>query len=446
MTVSSLPRAPRMTVAHVVGAGIDPDRYMRWRSRRDGDPFEVRFPSFPRVLVTGHPDGAREMFTASPDGYEAPRPNPIAPLVGNASLILISGERHHQQRSLMMPPFHGARMRAYGDIIRQSTLAEIDGWSVGDTVDGRSATRAITLRVILEAVFGVESHDRRGEYAARVVQFLESYSSGLMLAPQLRRTILGHGPWAKFVQARDHFDELLFEDIAHRRASDGTGSDILSLLINARYEDGSSICDSDLREQLRSLLVAGHETTATSLTWALFELCRTPDVLTRLYAEIEEAGPDAAPGALARLPYLDAVCNETLRLHPPVPVVLRRLTQPMTFRGVPLTSGDTIALALPLLHAHRSVWSNPKSFDPDRFLDRRFTPFEFAPFGGGHRRCVGFALSEYELRIALATLLSRVRLALPSAALRRGAPVAVPHNIAASPRGSIRFDVVARHR
>lgn len=441
-TDATEPRRPRFALLHGLAASLNPERYFVWRRARDGDTFLVRFPGFTPVLFTSNAAGARDIFRAPVATLEPPQPNPIGPLVGDASMILISGERHRRDRALMMPPFHGERMRAYGRLIQESALQEVATWQAGDRVDGRAATRAITLRVILEAVFGLDSHTRRDAYTRTVADFLGSYSGPLMLAPALRRSIVGLGPWARFVRLRDEFDALLAEDVAHRRAEKRTDrTDILSMLLSTTYEDGSSIDDADLREQLRSLLVAGHETTATSVTWALFHLLREPAVLARVLDEVRSAGPDPSPEALAKLPYLDAVCHETLRLHPAVPIVLRTLTEPLIVDGVRAPAGGIVGIVLPLLHSHHDVWTDAARFDPERFLGRRYTPLEYAPFGGGHRRCVGFALAEFEMRIVVATVLSRVRLALPDRALRRPPPVSVPHNIATSPRRGITFEV-----
>ncbi|MFI6363082.1 cytochrome P450 [Nocardia sp. NPDC050630] len=448
---SSMPRVPRMVVTHAVAAGIDFERYFRWRREREGDPFYVRFPGFGAVLFTGTADGARELFRAPADLLEPPRPNPIEPLVGSASLILAAGERHRRDRALLAPAFHGARIRAYGELIRESTLAEMSGstgesrppWTPGTRIDARAAARAITLRVILQAVFGVDSHQRRAEYTAAVAEFLTAYSGPLMLVPALRHGLFGRAPWDRFVAARERLDELILTDIARRRAVGSVGADILALLLATSYDDGTSITDDDLCEQLRTLLVAGHETTATSLVWALFHLHREPEVLARLRAELHAAGPDASPLELAGLPFLDAVCQETLRLHPAVPIVLRRLTAPFTLRGVELAAGDTMGVALPLLHSDPAVWTDPELFEPQRFLERKYRPYEFASFGGGHRRCVGASLADYELRVVLATILGRRELRLPPRYARGRTPLSVPHNIATGPRRSIPFDVIS---
>ncbi|MGY4098153.1 cytochrome P450 [Nocardia sp. R16R-3T] len=446
----STPRVPRMVVAHALAAGIDFQRYFRWRREREGDPFYVRFPGFGAVLFTGTADGARELFRAPIRLLEPPRPNPIEPLVGSASLILAAGERHRRDRALLAPAFHGARIRAYGELIRESTLAEICGstgesrpaWTPGTRIDSRAAARAITLRVILAAVFGVDGHEHRAEYTAAVAEFLTTYSGPLMLVPALRRGLFGRAPWDRFLTARERLDELILTDIARRRPV-AAGADILGLLLATSYDDGTAITDDDLCQQLRALLVAGHETTATSLVWALFHLHREPAALRRLRAELHAAGPDATALELAKLPFLDAVCQETLRLHPAVPIVLRRLTGPFALRGVELAAGDTMGLAVSLLHSDPAVWTDPELFRPERFIERTYRPHELAPFGGGHRRCVGASLADFELRIVLATILTRLRLRLPPRYARGRAPLSVPHNIATGPHRSIPFDVIA---
>lgn len=446
------PRAPRPALLHALFAGIDFERYFRWRRASDGDPFLVAFPGFGGALFTGTPEGTRELLRAPIDRLVPPLPNPIEPLVGSASLILARGERHRRERTLLAPAFHRSRMVEYATIIRDSARDELEGrgggkpWRTGARIDARVAARSITLRVILEAVFGIESRSRRAEYTDAVVRFLNAFNGPLMLVPALRRGALGRSPWDRFLATRDRLDALIAADIAARRAAGGAPGDttILAMLLEARYDDGSALSDADLLEQLRTLLVAGHETTATSLVWALYRLHRHPETLRRLRAELAQVDPAAEPHELVRLPYLDAVCQETLRLHPPVPIVLRRLTGPVTLRGVELNAGDTMGIAVPLLHSDPAVWEEPVRFRPERFLERRYGPFEFAPYGGGHRRCVGAALADYELRIVLATLIGGAELELTPGYARGPIPLSVPHNIATGPRSGITFKVVSR--
>ncbi|WP_245713506.1 cytochrome P450 [Nocardia vaccinii] len=444
-------RAPRPAVLHALAAGVDFERYFRWRRERDGDPFAVGFPGFGDAVFTGTPAGAGEFFRAPVESLTPPLPNPIEPLVGSASLILARDQRHRRERALLTPAFHRSRIAHYAKVIHDSTQDELDGfgagpaWRTGVRVDARVAARAITLRVILDVLFGDGSRSRRSEYTAAVVRFLNAFSGPLMLLPALRHSVFGHAPWDRFLTARDHLDALISAEVAARRTAgaDPAGNDILSMLLAARHDDGSPIEEADLRDQLRTLLVAGHETTATSLVWALYRLHRHPETLARLRTELAGLDRDGDPAELARLPYLDAVCQETLRLHPPVPIVLRRLTEPFTLRGVAMDTGDTMGIAVPLLHSDPGVWPDAERFRPERFLQRRYGPAEFAPYGGGHRRCLGSTLADYELRIVLATVLMRTELALTHRYSRGRIPMSVPHNIATGPRAGITFDVVS---
>ncbi|MGW4846712.1 cytochrome P450 [Nocardia brasiliensis] len=448
LPLARLPR-PRPLLWHALRAGLDFERYFRWRRARDGDPIYCEFPGMGSALFTGTAAGARELFRAPVESVEPPRPNPIEPLVGSASLILAAGARHRRDRALLTPAFHSTRIREYGELIRDATRAELAGdtgpaWVPGARIDARAAARSITLQVILTAVFGVHSPRHRAEYAGAIGAFLDAFSGPLMLLPVLRRKAFGHGPWDRFVRARARLDGLIRDDIARRRADPHhCTTDLLGLLLSTRYDDGTAISDAELCDELRTLLVAGHETTATTLVWALYHLHRAPPTLERLRAELRATGRAADPAELARLPYLDAVCQETLRLHPAVPIVVRRLTAPGTLCGIALAAGDTMGVAVPLLHSDPAVWSAPDLFRPERFLERRYRPYEFAPFGGGHRRCVGAALADYELRIALATIIGDVRLRLPQRYANGRTPISVPHNIATGPHRPIPFDIVS---
>ncbi|WP_342801348.1 cytochrome P450 [Nocardia sp. No.11] len=436
------PATPRWSLLHGLAAGRDFEGYLRRRAAHS-DPFAVGFPGFPPVLFTGTADGARELFRAPAPLLEPPRPNPIEPMVGAASLILSSGARHRTDRALLAPALHGPRVRALAGVIRAATLREIEtgcgtagSWQVGGRIDALAAARSMTLRVILAAVFGTEL-DREPEYAGAVTDFLAAFTTPLLVAPVLRRGMGGFGPWERFVATRAALDRVILADIARRRR-DGPGSgDLLDLLLATRYDDGSALTDAQLCEHLRTLLVAGHETTATTLTWALYHLHREPGLLDRVTAELAAAGAD--PADLAALPLLGAVCQETLRLHPPVPIVLRTLREPLRWRGVDVAAGQTIGLAVGVLHSDSSAWPAPRLFHPDRFLDRKVSPFEFAPFGGGHRRCIGATLAEHELRIVLATVLTTVRLSLDPGLALGARPRAVPRNLATAPDRAIHF-------
>ncbi len=437
----TLPRSRRPVALAAVSMALDPEGFFARAVARRGDPFIVRLPSVGEVLVSGHPDGAREIFSAPPDAFEPLRSNPVEPLLGRQSLLLLSGERHRRERKLMTPPFHGERMRAYGAIIRDGARAEVDSWRVGDAVVLGKAMRRITLDVILRAVLGIEGEPRSARFRAAVGAMLDSYTPPLLVLPAIRRSFGTFGPWARFVDARDAVCALFADEIRARRR-DGTAGreDILSLLMEARYEDGAALSDDELVDELRTLVVGGHDTTTTALVWAFFHLHRSTAALEALRSELASLEPEPSPDVLEKLPYLGAVCSEALRLHPVVPIVPRRAVRALTFRGQPVSPGQSIAVATTLLHTNESVWSEPHRFLPERFLGKRkYTPFEYAPFGGGVRRCIGAAFGAYQMRIVLGTVLRRVSFDPHPGPT----PARVLANITMAPRGAVRLRVRA---
>lgn len=421
-------------IGRAIWAGVDPDGMFR---RHAGDSFTVRFPGLGTVRFFGTEDGARDILSAPSTLCRAPLPNPIEPVVGEHSLILLSGEPHRQARSLLTPPFRGELTRRYVDLITQAADHAIAGLRPGDQLLVGQVAQTITLDVVIRVVFGVTDSARRARYAAVTSELLNAGSAPLMLAPWLRRDIAGRGPWARLVRARDELDGLLAEEIAERRAGGEHRGDVLDLILGATDEAGRD--DEALYGQLRTMLAAGHETTSTTLAWALHHVHRDEEVRRRLMGEIDSA---STPADLAGLPYLGAVIHETLRMHPAVPIVLRRLTGPLTVAGYRCTAGDIVGIALPALHFDPSVWQDPASFEPQRFLDGRPSPFQYAPFGGGFRRCIGAAFAQTELAVALGTILRRLDLRM--ADRDRRPPRSVPRGIATRPSREIVLEVTAR--
>jgi cytochrome P450 len=436
----ALPRPRRPVVLAALSMAIDPEGFFEGCLARRGDPFIVRMPGVGEVLVSGHPEGARDMFSAPPDAFEPLRSNPVEPLLGQHSLLLLSGERHRRERKLMTPPFHGERMRAYGAIIRDRALAEARSWGPGDAVVLGQAMRRITLDVILRAVLGIEGEPRSDRFRKAIGAMLDAYTPPLLVLPALRRSFGPLGPWARFVRARDEVCHLFADEIRARRQRGTAGrEDILSLLMEARYDDGEALRDGELIDELRTLIVGGHDTTTTALVWAFLHVHRTPAALDALRAELAPLGPDPAADVLEKLPYLGAVCSEALRLHPVVPIVPRRALRPLTFRGHAVAPGQSIAVATTLLHTSPGVWTDPHRFWPERFLAKKYTPFEYAPFGGGVRRCIGAAFGAYQMRIVLGTILAQVRFEPHAGRV----PPRVLMNITMGPRGAVRLRVGA---
>ena len=421
-------------------AGVDPEGFFR-RHACDATPFPVRFPGLGEVLFFSAADGARDILTAPATLCQAPLPNPIEPVVGQNSLILLSGEAHRRARSVLTPPFRGELMRRYVDVIAQVAEDEIATLQPGDQLRIGHVAQAITLDVVIRVVFGVTGRAERAEFSRVTTQLLRSGSAALMLVPWLRRDIAGRGPWARLVAFRQQLDRLLSGQIEQRRDSGDHGADVLGLILGATDDEGNIVTEDALHDQLRTMLAAGHETSSTSLTWALYHIHRDPRIRSRVLDELATAG---TPAEITVLPYLAAVIQETLRVHPTVPIVLRRLTGPLTVAGVACSAGDVVGIALPALHFNPELWDDPESFRPERFLDTKPSPFQYAPFGGGYRRCIGAAFASTELAVAVGTVMKTLELRLPTREQRGRPPRAVPRGIATKPSREIALDVVAR--
>jgi cytochrome P450 len=436
--VSGLAAVP--AIARAIWAGIDPEGFFR-RHASDTAPFSVRFPGLGEVRFFSSADAARDILTAPGTRCRAPLPNPIEPVVGQNSLILLSGEAHRRARSVLTPLFRAELVRCYVDLIAEAAKDRIAALRPGDQLLVGEAAQTITLDVVIRVVFGVTDRSRRREYSRVTTQLLRSGSAVLMLVPWLRRDIAGRGPWARLVAHRAQLDLMLSEQIEERRGSGEHGNDVLGLILSATDDEGNKLGDDVLRDQLRTMLAAGHETSSTSLTWALYHIHQDERIRSRV---LEELAGAATPAEIATLPYLGAVIRETLRVHPTVPIVLRRLTGPLTVAGVACLAGDVVGIALPALHFNPDVWTNPDSFDPQRFLDTKPSPYQYAPFGGGYRRCIGAAFAHNELAVAIGTILKTLELRAPAGEQHGKSPRAVPRGIATKPSREIALDIIAR--
>ncbi len=398
------PSAP--SLIQLLRSGFRPTAFIEDCARRYGDPFTVRFPASPPIVFFSHPDAIRDIFTGDPEVLRAGRANvDLLPLLGENSLLMLDGRRHLSERRLMLPPFHGERMQAYGLLMAEIADRAIDGWPVGRVFPVQPEMQAITLDVILRAVFGLEEGARLAELRARIIRLLRFVMgpAGIFLfIPWLQLDLGPLSPGGRFARYARAIDEILFAEIARRRAEGvAARTDILSMLIESRYEDGSGLSDQALRDEMITLLVAGHETTATSLAWILNRVLGRPDVLARLRAEVPADGSSE---------YLDAVIKETARLHPVVPNVGRQLEAPVRIGGHLLPAGVVASPCVYLTHRRPDVWPEPERFAPERFLGARPSPYEFFPFGGGVRRCIGAAFATYEMKVVLSRIVARVTL------------------------------------
>lgn len=375
--------------------------------------FTLRLSPDRTIVVAGDAAVAKEVFTGDPALLHAGQGNVVLrPLLGPRSVLLLDGPEHLRQRRLMLPPFHGERMRGYGERMREIAARHVSSWPVGEPFATQRTMQAITLEVILRVVFGVEDPARVAQLSAPLRLLLDSTGNpARLIALQVTRSdgARPRTPWGRVRRLTQPADAMIFEEIAARRRQAAEGEeerdDILSLLLAARDEEGRPLTDAELRDELMTLLVAGHETTATALAWTLERITRHPAVLERLQAEADGGGNgDGASD------YVDAVIKETLRLRPVVPGVVRKLQAPLTFGGWELPAGVHIAPNIWLIHRDPELYPEPESFRPERFLGRTPGTYEWLPFGGGIRRCLGASFALYEMRVVLETILAMTRL------------------------------------
>jgi cytochrome P450 len=408
----NLPPGPRMpSLLQAAFVTASPYGWMVKRWRRYGDVFSSRFPIFGTVVYVADPALVKEVFTGDSTTFHAGEANTLAlgDALGEHSLLTLDEERHLSQRKLLLPPFHGESVRRYVEVMAEATEREVARWPAGKEIELRPRMQAITLDVILRAVFGVRD-DRRMDLFRERIPPLGETTSVLNWLPFMDRDLGGITPAARFRRALAAVDELIYAEIADRRAEPegDERDDVLSLLLRARHEDGSAMTDTELRDELMTLLTAGHETTATGLAWAFERLLRTPRVLERLTASLDD---DA---------YLDAVVKETLRVRPVIVDVARKLTRDTDVAGWRLPAGTLVLPAIAVLHARPDLYEAPSEFRPERFLNGGAESYAWIPFGGGVRRCIGASFAQVEMKTVLREVLRRVRIRAPTQRPERG--------------------------
>jgi cytochrome P450 family 135 len=425
------PRLPRLVQAARLTA--EPYAWMAKRRERYGDIFSSHFPFFGRIVYVTSPELVKQVFTGSPAVYHAGEANAtvLGDALGEHSLLTLDEGRHLSQRKLLLPPFHGESVRRYAEVMADTAAKEIATWPVGEPFALRPRMQAITLDVILRAVFGVRDGERMDLFRERIPP-LGELSNPLDWLPFMQRDLGGLSTVARFRKALAKVDELIYAEIADRRAAlhaDGERDDVLSLLLAARHEDGSAMTDVELRDELMTLLTAGHETTATGLSWAFERLLRNPPVLEALLGSLDDDE------------YLDAVVKETLRVRPVVVDVARVLKQPVELGGYPLPAGMLVLPGIAALHMRPDLYPEPREFRPERFLDGGAESYSWIPFGGGVRRCIGASFAQVEMRVVLREVLRRVTLRAVSSRPER----AKIRHVTVVPARGCRV-VVAEHR
>ncbi|MGH2982242.1 MAG: cytochrome P450 [Solirubrobacterales bacterium] len=418
-----------------------PIEFMDEARERYGETFGVKFIGFKTPLYfTSEPAAAKAIYSNRANTLPPGRNTVLEPVMGKRSILLLEGAEHMARRKLMLPPFHGERMRAYEAVIEEVIDREIDSWRPGEEFRIHPRMQSVTLEVIMRAVFGVTEPERlarmREALGVLVHQTASPWRQLLGLATQR----FGRwGPWRSFDNTLQRVDERIYEEISAKRADPELESreDILSMLLVARFEDGSEMSDSEVRDQLVTLLLAGHETTATALAWTFDLLLRHPKALERLRDEIAEGEEDD---------YLRAVITESLRLRPVVPIAGRRLAEDLQIDGYALPAGADVSPAIYLSHTRPDVYPDPLEFKPERFIDGGPETYSWVPFGGGVRRCLGASFAEFEMRIVLREVLGRCRLRAASQqpegvtrrnitfSPKRGTPVVLVERRAAAPQ------------
>ena len=373
-----LPRAIRLTPLQQWRYITRPASMYSWLKEHSEGPTILRILGQDCVGVLT-PEGVRQVFSADPSGYEVFWKDSFAGLHGDASLFVLTGDRHRKERQMLMPAFHANHFRPYGEAIRDIARQHTEKWQPGQTIKATKTTLSISLDVIMLLVFGVFDLDLMKEGRKCISALLRSAHPLLVFLPLLQRPWFP--PWRRYIRANADFSNWLDRYLAWRRVHIIETKDVLGYMLAAVNNDGIKMSSEDIRDELVTILLAGHNTTATAMAWALYELGRHPAELERLRADLENLGPDPDIERIVKLPYLSAVCNETLRLHTVLAETGRVLTSPLTLFGQTVRPGVSVIISMAGIHHDPELYPEPYSFNPQRFLDRTYSPFEFLPFG-----------------------------------------------------------------
>jgi cytochrome P450 family 110 len=389
-------------------------------------------------LMLADPDLAREVFAADPETFETPPV--LRDLFGPHSLLATAGAPHKRQRKLLNPRFHGSSIKAFVATMQRVIETHLAAFQraadTGEVVVVSAFAQTLTLDIILETVFGDDPGMDRAEGRKVLIGLTNALSPSFVFTALLRTPRFP--PWRRFVSRRAVFDAWVDRIIAERRARETLGSDVLGVMLEARYDDGGAMADAEIRDQVWTLLAAGHETTAVAIAWGVYWLLREPAVLARLRDEVGALGNAPAPEALGRLPYLDAIVCETLRIEPIVTDVSRRCRIPLRVGPWTVPQGDIVMVNVGAILDDAALFREPARFHPERFLEQTFGATQFLPFGGGSKRCLGAAFAQAELAIALATIASTWELQLASDAPERS----TRRNITMGPGTGVRVRVL----
>jgi cytochrome P450 len=429
---ASLPPGPRAPATVNTGRLIERplESLLGWH-RRYGDVFTVRYLIFGTGVYVADPAAVRELLTGDQSDLHAGEANaPLSPVLGPNSVLVLDGPEHLRQRRLLLPPFQGAAVKQFREVIRDVAEAEVARWGPGSEIVLRDRMRALTFEVICRAVFGVTDPDRVERLRAALAAVIDAGAMFFLPGP-FRRDLGPWSPWGRFQRRLAVADRLIYEEIDRRRTEPDLQerTDVLSLLLRARDEDGRAMSDAELRDELITMLAAGHETTATALAFAFDLLLRHPRVLGRLREELA-SGDDA---------YLEATVTESLRLRPVIDASERTLTKPRVIAGWELPAGIRVYPAIVVIHRREDLYPAADEFRPERFVEDNAESYSWLPFGGGIRRCIGAALAKAEMAEVISVVLSRVQLEpvrpKADAVVMRGITLVPRHGVPVRVRG-----------
>lgn len=399
---------------------INPFQFLESCEEKYGDLFSVCIGNnLSPIVLLSNPNAIKKLFDERL--FETPAgelSSTIEPILGKTSIVSLSDQKHLSRRQLLLPPFHGERMFLYGELIKKITTEVMDEQTNGDIFFADSVMRDISLQVIIQSVFGFSGGDRYQNLRKLLEEWLKSLASivggALLYLPILQLDLGFISPWGRFLRIRQEIDQLIYEEIADRRRNDSElGTDILSLLMSAQDEMGQKLSDTELRNELITLLITGHDTTSTAMIWALYWTHQSRVIQEKLTDELKVHTDCSDIKELIKLPYLNAVCSETLRICPPGMITFPRVSKsPITLQGYKIEAGTQFMGCVYLSHMRPDTFPNPKEFSPERFLDRQYSPYEFFPFGGGDRRCIGMAFAQFQMKLVLATILSKYKLSI----------------------------------
>lgn len=445
MTTKQVEKLKTPRIIQQIQSTLKPFEFLDRCAKNYGDLFFTNSFGNLETLVVSHPQDLQQLFNPQNKILDAPgAANEIfKPQLGENSLIVQDGERHLRQRKLMMPPFHGEQMLNYGQQICEITQQVTQHLKPGETFTARHLSEDITMKIILKVVFGIDEGLRFEKLEKLMTTWLgltnSPLSASLLLLPSLRKDLGAWSPWGRYLRLRQQIDDLLMAEILKRRQQvQSSRFDILSLLMQAEYDDGKSMSDVELRDNLLTLLNAGHETTATAIAWALYWIHQQPEVYEQVLHELQGLNtPD--PMKIAQLPYLTAVCQETLRIYPIVLFTFPRITlRSVNLRGYHVASGTYVTPCIYLTHRREDLYPQPLKFKPERFINRKYSSYEFLPFGGGSRQCLGQVFALFEMKLILATIMLNYQLKLediaPVTPTRRGFLI--------GPQGGVKMSLV----